>query len=114
MKGKPNHDGFDLNDLLHPAQAFAHPGDVVGDPDLTLHEKRAILSAWAAQSCARDAAQVRDHSGGKRVEFDDVIDALRALDKGENSPLQKYQRLIRRRMILDRPRMPDNRGGPLQ
>jgi hypothetical protein len=113
MKGTPKHDGYDLNELLNPAQAFAHPGDVVGDPDLTLHEKRAILSAWAAQSCAGDAAKLRDHSS-KRVEFDDVIDALRALDKSENQPLQKYQRLIRRRRILDRTRMPDDRGSPLQ
>jgi hypothetical protein len=114
MKGKPGHDGFDLNELLRPAQAFAHPGDVVGDPDLTLNEKRAILSAWAAQSCARDAVKLREDHGSGPVEFDDVIDALRALDREENQPLQKYQRLIRRRRILDRTRMPDDRGNPLQ
>jgi hypothetical protein len=39
-----NEDAFDLNDLLHPAQAFSHPADVVNDPDLTLNEKRAILA----------------------------------------------------------------------
>jgi hypothetical protein len=27
-------DTFNLNDLLHPAQAFSHPADVVNDPDL--------------------------------------------------------------------------------
>jgi hypothetical protein len=36
-------DTFDLNDLLHPAQAFDHPSEVADDPDLTLNEKRAIL-----------------------------------------------------------------------
>jgi hypothetical protein len=28
---------FDLDDLLHPAQAFEHPRRVVEDPDLTLN-----------------------------------------------------------------------------
>ena len=37
-------DGFDVNSLLHPAQAFAHPSVVFSDCDLTLSEKRAILS----------------------------------------------------------------------
>ena len=42
-----SHDDFelDLNALLHPASAFDHPRDVVNDPDLTRHEKRAILSS---------------------------------------------------------------------
>jgi hypothetical protein len=33
---------YDLDELLHPANAFAHPSEVVNDPDLTLSEKRAI------------------------------------------------------------------------
>ena len=45
-------DSFDLDDLLHPAQAFSHPSDVVNDPDLTLNEKRAILASWASDACA--------------------------------------------------------------
>ena len=47
-----NEDTFNLNDLLHPAQAFSHPADVVNDPDLTLNEKRAILASWASDACA--------------------------------------------------------------
>ena len=47
-----NEDSFDLDDLLHPAQAFSHPADVVNDPDLTLNEKRAILASWASDACA--------------------------------------------------------------
>jgi len=49
-----SHDDFDLdlNALLHPASAFDHPRDVVNDPDLTRHEKRAILSSWASDACA--------------------------------------------------------------
>ena len=45
-----SHEPFDLelDDLLHPARAFAHPCDVVNDPDLSLNEKRAILASWAS------------------------------------------------------------------
>ena len=41
----------ELDTLLHPASAFDHPRDVVRDPDLTLEEKRAILSSWASDAC---------------------------------------------------------------
>ena len=49
-------DNFSLDELLHPADAFGHPSDVVNDPDLTLKEKRAILSSWASDACAMEAA----------------------------------------------------------
>jgi hypothetical protein len=42
----------DLDDLLHPAQAFGHPSEVLNDPDLSLNEKRAILASWASDACA--------------------------------------------------------------
>ena len=42
----------EIQALLHPAGAFAHPQDVLDDPDLTTQEKRAILSAWASDACA--------------------------------------------------------------
>jgi hypothetical protein len=41
-------DRCDLDNLLHPAQAFEHPSHVVKDPDLTLNEKRAILGLRSA------------------------------------------------------------------
>ena len=34
---------LDLDDLLHPAPAFAHPRDVVADGDLTVNEKGPFL-----------------------------------------------------------------------
>src|SRR5689334_9686945 len=43
---------LDMTALLHPADAFSHPMDVVEDCDLTSYEKRAILSYWAADACA--------------------------------------------------------------
>src|SRR3954447_12710955 len=78
-----NEDTLDLNELLHPAQAFSHPSEVVNDPDLTLNEKRAVLASWASDACAIEAvAALRcpPNKGGKPVAFDDVMDALRALD----------------------------------
>jgi hypothetical protein len=50
-----------LDALLHPARAFEHPRDVVTDDDLTLYEKRAILSSWAsdASSCEKFRASRR-------------------------------------------------------
>src|SRR3954447_23888322 len=72
----------DLDALLHPAQAFDHPDDVVNDPDLSLNEKRAILASWASDACVVEVAPaLRCAPGTQRVvAFDDVMDALRALD----------------------------------
>jgi hypothetical protein len=39
---------YDLDQLLHPAQAFGHPSEVADDQALTLNEKRAILAAGAS------------------------------------------------------------------
>jgi hypothetical protein len=73
---------FDLDALLHPARAFAHPKDVVRDSHLTLYEKRAILSSWASDACAVESAPaLRDPPDGPLVTFDDVMDALRSLDR---------------------------------
>jgi hypothetical protein len=79
----PESDDFDLNDLLHPARAFEHPMNVVNDPDLTLSEKRAILASWASDACAVEAGPALRYApgAGKTVEFDDVMDALRTLDR---------------------------------
>jgi hypothetical protein len=72
---------FDLDALLHPAGAFAHPMDVVRDADLTLNEKRAILASWASDACAVEAVpDLRTTPSGKTVRWDDIMDALRLLD----------------------------------
>ena len=73
---------FDIDALLHPANAFAHPADVVRDRDLTLNEKRALLAAWASDACAIEAApELRINGAGNVVRFDDIMDALRLLDE---------------------------------
>lgn len=75
---------FDIDNLLHPAQAFEHPDEVVNDPDLTLNEKRAILASWASDACAVEAAPaLRRAPGGRRpVSVDDILEALQSLDRG--------------------------------
>jgi hypothetical protein len=71
---------LEMAELLHPAEAFGHPMDVVEDCDLTLYEKRAILSSWAADVCAvKDAAEPNQTVDGA-VGFDDIVDALRVLE----------------------------------
>src|SRR6476469_6392250 len=81
---------LDLDDLLHPAQAFAHPSDVVNDADLTLNEKRAILASWASDACSIEAAPaLRPAAKGGHVRFDDIMEALRSLDK--QAPGTRYR-----------------------
>ena len=90
---------WDPNELLHPAQAFEHPSHVVNDPDLTLNEKRAVLASWASDACALEAApHLRSPPGGKQpVLFDEVMEALRTLDKQANEKdSAHYRRLLRR------------------
>ena len=88
-------DIFDLDALLHPARAFAHPTDVVHDADLTLNEKRAILASWASDACAIEAApDLRVDTSGNVVRWDDIMDALRTLDEEYGKPLPHYKRVL--------------------
>jgi hypothetical protein len=96
---KPDDDRFDLDNLLHPANAFARPADVVNDPDLTLSEKRAILASWASDACAVEAVPaLRKPPGSAPVHFDDIMDALRELDcQGDVRPMPHYRRVLAER-----------------
>jgi hypothetical protein len=100
-KGDRRRDGLDLDELLHPAQAFNHPNDVVNDPDLTLHEKRAILSSWASDACAVESAPYlrRPPGAARAVTFDEIVDALKALDAaaGAWDPYALKRRLRKQR-----------------
>jgi hypothetical protein len=94
---------LELDNLLHPAQAFEHPRNVVDDPDLTLNEKRAILASWASDACAIEAAPALRQAPGTAhpVRFDDVMDALRALDQsksGHYSATRHYRRVLENRV----------------
>lgn len=80
LAGKPS--DLDLDKLLHPANAFKHPQQVVDDPDLSLNEKRAILASWASDACAVEAAPAlrRPPGSSQAVSVDEILEALRALD----------------------------------
>jgi hypothetical protein len=75
---------FEFDELLHPVQAFNHPSEVVDDPDLTLNEKRAILASWASDACAIEAAPALRVGPKAPAHFDDIMEALRSLDKMAN------------------------------
>lgn len=95
----------EFEEFLHPASAFDHPMDVVRDPDLTTSEKRAILSSWASDACAVEAApSIRRTSSGVTVTFDDIIDALRSLDgrsRAKSRPTAPAGWLHRRKQTPD-------------
>ena len=76
---------FGWEALARPAEVFGHPRDVVTNPHLSRAEKRAILASWASDACAVEAAPaLRMLPGGKEpVLFDDIMDALRAVDAEE-------------------------------
>jgi hypothetical protein len=114
MKDKIREDVFDLNELLHPADAFEHPSEVLHDPDLTLNEKRAILASWASDACALEAAPgLRELPRGRLMSFDDIMDALRSLDTDETGTRRKYHKLRRRRAVFDRRWPSSGSGTPL-
>ena len=88
---------YDLDELLHPAQAFNHPLEVVRDPDLTVNEKRAILASWASDACALEATpELRAIPGGNRVRFDDIMEALRELDRESRGAPAHCRRALRK------------------
>jgi len=86
-----------LQSLLQPASAFEHPSDVVNDPDLTLYEKRAILSSWASDACAVESNPVLRKPPGvlEPVSFFEVLDALQSLD--DEPPPRPGGKSMRRR-----------------
>jgi hypothetical protein len=91
---------LDLKALLHPARAFAHPADVVNDRDLTLAEKRAILASWASDACAVEAVPA-PLPGARTVRFDDIMHAIRALDRQAGvvyRPRPHYRRVLEQRI----------------
>jgi hypothetical protein len=68
---------------VRPAIGFSHPRDVLRDPHLRMNEKREILSSWASDASAvQDEPALRWLLGTvEPVPLDDVLDALRRLDR---------------------------------
>src|SRR4029077_20259243 len=103
MNDISGHIDLELDALLHPARAFNHPDDVVSDISLTLNEKRAILASWASDACAVDAAAaLRRAPGGKQiVSVDEILEALRVLDKQVGERGASWARRQVRRMSIE-------------
>ena len=70
-----------LGDLFIPSLAFDSPLEIVEDPDLTIGEKRSILSAWASDAQAVKNSPGMRAYGRSQATIDDIIAALRLLDK---------------------------------
>jgi hypothetical protein len=73
------------DDLLsRRSRTFAHPEEVVDDQELTLADKRSLLSSWASDALAvEDAPSLRRLASGAVVHADDVTAALKSLDLDE-------------------------------
>ena len=102
----------ELDELLHPAQMFNHPGEVVSDPDLTLNQKRAILASWASDACAVEAAPALRMGRKAPVHFDEIMEALRLLDKQANS--LKSRRPVGTKNLRGWPEGSNDQGRSLQ
>jgi hypothetical protein len=79
---------IDLNGILHPGTAYAHPRHVVADPTISLAEKRAILASWASDAAAVPSnPALRTLPGSyRKVTIDEVLTALSELDSEPRDP----------------------------
>ncbi|SRR5271166_710904 len=67
--------------LAAPTPNFHHPSEVLGDPGLTVAERRAILANWASDARAvENAPWLRQLENGARIPVSDILSALRRLD----------------------------------
>jgi hypothetical protein len=67
--------------LVTPGLAFSHPNEVLGHPELSDAERRAILASWASDARAVEGAHwMRCLDNGSIVTLDEVLQALRKLD----------------------------------
>jgi hypothetical protein len=79
---------IDLNRILHPGTAYAHPHEVVADPTISIDEKRGILASWASDAAAVPSNPVLRQLPGsyRRVTIDEVLQALSELDSEPKEP----------------------------
>lgn len=72
--------------LLRPADVFASPAQVVAQPLLDREQKREILNRWAWDARLIEAAVAEGAPDGPPSRLDEVLDALRLLDREDRSP----------------------------
>jgi hypothetical protein len=65
---------------------LAHPDEILGNPHLSLDEKRAVLASWLSDAHAvPDAPAWRQRDDGAFVKVEDVLEALKSLDNQGSS-----------------------------
>ena len=98
---------------LNPDAQFDRPGSKITVANVEPNEKRAILASWASDACAIEAApDLRSSARGAPVRFDDIMEALRMLDRQANG--HRYRRVLHRRGLLRRELTnPSNGSGEL-
>lgn len=70
-----------------PKWLLLHPSDVVDCEDLSAAEKRAILASWASDERAvEDAPALRRLESGAIVSVDEILQALKAIDRSADNP----------------------------
>jgi hypothetical protein len=83
-----NNSSADITSLMRPGGHHQNPGEVLSDPSLASHEKRATLSAWASDLYAVESSPwMRDVPGVRiTLRLSDILAALRALDGDDDPP----------------------------
>ena len=81
---------------------YTGPDDVLGDPNLTTADKRAILASWVSDARAvENAPTLRRLDSGAVVEVEAVLEALCGLGQSGGVVLQLPTRVARRRDLDD-------------
>jgi hypothetical protein len=77
-----------LGNEFHPVSHYDSPAAVLGDPQLSLAEKRLILSGWASDMYAVEGRpDLRDIPGIPRaLRLSEILAALRQLDREDQPP----------------------------
>jgi hypothetical protein len=79
-----------------PEFPYSDPKELLAAPELSIGEKREILSSWASDARGvPDAPALRMLDNGQVVSIDDVLEALRTLDDAgletDNSTLKEFR-----------------------
>ncbi len=79
-----NVNGGGMHPFFHPAAHYSSPAEVLNDKELSIPEKRIVLSSWASDMYAVESRpDLREIPGtGHSVRLNDILAALRQLEGG--------------------------------